>query len=97
MPDFIQIVSALKESMQATLSRSDILKSLAWLIGLLLLATVGAAGVKAPDLLLALLGGLLTLAVLLYLGSYAYCLFNDRDALRSERNYSPLCGVVTRI
>jgi hypothetical protein len=83
--DFIQLVSMLKEQMNATLSRSDVLKPIAWLIGILTLATALFMYAKAPDWLIILMGISLLIAIFLYFFSYIYCLFNDRDALRSEK------------
>jgi hypothetical protein len=86
MPDFLQMVSTLREQMNATLSRSDVLKPLAWLVGLL----VAAAGLlvfsgKAPDWLLVTIGVSLAASVAIYVASYLYCLFKNPDALRSEK------------
>jgi hypothetical protein len=86
MSDFLQMVSTLREQMNATLSRSDVLKPLAWLVGLL----VAAAGLlvfsgKAPDWLLVTIGVSLAASVAIYVASYLYCLFRNPDALRSEK------------
>jgi hypothetical protein len=61
------------------------LKPLAWLIGILTLATVLMLYAKAPDWLLIVMACLLVGTILLYGFSYSFCLFNDRDALRSEK------------
>jgi hypothetical protein len=58
---------------------------LAWLVGILATATVALPLAKAPEWLLALLAIFLTISIGLYLFAYLYCLFRDRDALRSER------------
>lgn len=86
MTAFLQIVSALKEQMHATLSRSDVLRPLAWLIGLLLTGVVAVAIGKAPEWLLVLLASLLVGCILLYGVAYVYCLMlKDPDLLRSEK------------
>ncbi len=85
MTDFLQLVASLREQMSANLSRSDVLRPLAWLIGLLLTSILGAATVKAPSWVLLTLSASVVAAVLVYAFAYVFCLFNDRDALRSER------------
>jgi hypothetical protein len=71
--------------MNATLSRSDVLKPLAWLIGLLVVATTSLVFAKAPEWLLVSIVVSLLGSVFLYVGAYVFCLVNDRDALRSEK------------
>lgn len=71
--------------MNATLSRSDVLKPLAWLVGLLMIATTSLVFVKAPEWLLVSIVVCLLGSVFLYVGAYVFCLVNDRDALRSEK------------
>jgi hypothetical protein len=83
--NFLQLLSALREQMNATLWRSDVLKPLAWLIGVLMLAMVILALGQAPNWLLILMAVLLLAIVALYGGAYVFCLLNDRDALRSEK------------
>lgn len=85
MTELMQVFAALKEQMSATLSRSDILTSLKWLVGMLLTATLGLAAVKAPDALIILVAVLLSLSVALFLGAYIFCLVNSPDSLRSEK------------
>lgn len=85
MADFLQLVSMLREQMHATLSRSDVLKPLAWLIGLLAATMVLLVFGGAPEWLLHWTALGVVLAVLLYGAAYVFCLFKDRDALRSER------------
>jgi hypothetical protein len=85
MTDFLQLVSTLREQMNATLSRSDVLKPLAWLIGILATMTVFALFAKSPAWILVMFTIFLGLAIILYGGAYIFCLLKDRDALRSER------------
>lgn len=85
MSSFIQIATALKEQMNATMSRSDVLKPLAWLIGILILATSLFIYLKPPENIIYLSFALTGAATLLYFFAYVYCLLNDRDALRSEK------------
>jgi hypothetical protein len=83
--DFLQLVSTLREQMNATLSRSDVLKPLAWLVGILATMTVLALFAKAPTWILMFFVLFLGLSILLYGIAYIVCLLYDRDALRSEK------------
>jgi hypothetical protein len=75
----------LREQMNATLSRSDVLKPLAWLVGIIALTVVLMLTAGAPDWMLLFLVYSLVGIIILYAASYVFCLFNDRDSLRSER------------
>jgi hypothetical protein len=80
----IPIFNSLLQQAASSGSRSTVLRPLAWLLGLLIAGTVSGIEVKAPDWLLISLLIMTVSTVTLYLGSYIYCLFSDRDALRSE-------------
>jgi len=82
---FGQIASLLREQLTTSISRSDVLKPLAWLVGMLLSAIILLAYLKAPDWLLIALAVPVFLSLALYGFAYVFCLFRDRDALRSER------------
>ena len=85
MTTFLQLVSSLREQMSANLSRSDVLRPLAWIIGILLTALCMLTFAKAPDWLLVSVAGALGVMIALYAIAYTFCLFKDRDALRSEK------------
>lgn len=85
MAMFGQILTAMREQMNATLSRSDVLKPLAWLVGLLLFASVAMVFAKAETLIQYGCLGVTAFTVFLYAGAYLFCLKHDRDALRSEK------------
>lgn len=85
MSDFGHVVSSLKEQMHGTLSRSDVLKPLAWYIALLAPTFIGAIAVAAHWSVVLLLGGLLALGAVIYLSAFIYCLKSNPDSLRSER------------
>ena len=77
--------TSLEESTTATLSRSDVLRSLLYPIGFLgSLMTLLAFG-KAPTWALIAAGVLLAGFLLLYAGVYTFCLIKRPDSLRSER------------
>jgi hypothetical protein len=85
MPDFLQLVSMMREQMHATLSRTDVLRPLAWLIGMMATMTALLVFGKAPEWLLICASLCLAGSVSLYFFAYIYCLLKDRDGLRSER------------
>lgn len=59
--------------------------SLGWLLGLLLFGVLSAVGISAPNWLIILFAVLVVVTVGLYLFAYVYFMFNDPEALRSER------------
>jgi len=84
MPDFLRLASVLREQMHATLSRSDALKPLAWLIVILTTTALLLVYATAPEWLLIVAACLLSAAITLYFVAFGYCLVKDRDGLRSE-------------
>lgn len=72
--------------MSATMTRSDVLKPLAWLVGILALSTALFIYAGAPAWIVAALGISLLTGVFLYFACYVFCLVYDRDALRSEKH-----------
>jgi hypothetical protein len=74
----------LREQVNATAWRSDVLKPLAWLIAMLVLLVVMLAFAKAPEWLITWMALTLLGTIILYGVTYALCFFLDRDALRSE-------------
>jgi hypothetical protein len=85
MPDFLQLVSMLREQMSATLSRSDVLKPLAWLVGIVATATAIALFAKPQEWVVHWLLVALLSSIGLYGAAFVFCLIFDRDALRSEK------------
>ncbi|KRC79956.1 hypothetical protein ASE13_12975 [Sphingomonas sp. Root241] len=71
--------------MQAGLTRSDVLRSLMWPISALLLVLVTAITAKADNWIIVLISAPLAVFFTIYAASYVFCLFYDRDALRSEK------------
>lgn len=78
------LASLLKEQVNATAWRSDVLKPLAWLIAMLALLVALLAFARAPEWLLVWAASSLIGTIGLYALIYALCFFIDRDALRSE-------------
>ena len=84
-PDLLRLVSVLREQMHATLSRSDALKPLAWLIVIIMTTAVMLVYATAPEWLLIVSASLLSAAITLYFVAFSYCLVKDRDAGTSAR------------
>ena len=80
----MSIIRALLSHSDASGSRSTILKPLTWLLGILLAVLLAAFRLGAPAWFCYLLAGIVLVAVLLFFFAYGFCLFKDRDALRSE-------------
>ncbi len=83
MPDFRDFVSAMREQMSATLSRSDALRPMIWPVAICALA-LSWVGVSGPLWLSIGLGVLFAIGLISYLGAYFYCLMTNPDSLRSE-------------
>ncbi len=65
-------------------SRSTVLRPLGWLAAICVSGLFGCLEFKAPSWITTLFAAMTALVVLFYLSSFLYCLFNDREALRSE-------------
>ncbi len=85
MPDFLRLVSTLREQKQAELSRSDVLRVLIWPILILLLMFISSVYAEAPSWALVGLGIFAAVFLLIYAAAFIFLLFTDRDALRSEK------------
>lgn len=66
-------------------SRSTVLKPLGWLIPMLLSSMLISFYIGSPSWVSVLLVVFNILTVALYFFTYMFCLFKDRDALRSEK------------
>ena len=66
-------------------SRSTVLGPLAWLAGICVAGFLVCVKLRAGMWSGVLFAALIILVVLVYLGSFLYCLRHDRDSLRSER------------
>jgi hypothetical protein len=83
---FQQLVSSLKEQVNSTLSRSDILKPLAWYIGIFTtIISISLFAPNRPGWLLPIMVVFLGAGVSLYMFAYLFCLIKKPDALRSEK------------
>ncbi len=85
MPEFIKLLSELREQMSAELTRSDVLRALIWPNAGLLLAFTAAISAHAPNWCLVVVAGMLGVFMLLYAVAYVFFALTDPDALRSEK------------
>ena len=83
--EFLRIIAALQQQMNATFSRSDVLRPLHILFGMLVIVVISLVYVKAPDWLVAWAAYGMFGVAFIEVFSYIYCLFVDRDSLRSEK------------
>lgn len=65
-------------------SRSTVLKPLGWMMALLVGGMITAFYLTSPPWVGILLGIFAGITMGLYLFAYVYCMFTDKDALRSE-------------
>jgi len=65
-------------------SRSTVLKPLTWFTSILLGSIISLVYFEGPKWLIIFLTVIISLVILLFLFTYIFCLFKDRDALRSE-------------
>ena len=87
MTDFLKMIPLLREQMTAGRWQSDIIKPITLILGMLFVAFLISLLVSekypwAP----VMLGSLICLLIFLLVFAYVYCLFVDRDSLRSERH-----------
>lgn len=80
----IHIIKAFLEQATGINTRSTVLKSLSWLLVIMIAATITAFTYELPYWMGTSFFVASMLSVVLYLFTYIYCLFKDRDALRSE-------------
>jgi hypothetical protein len=80
----IGIIRAFLEQATAKGTRATVLKPLSWMMAILISATLSAFWLKTPYWLGVTFAMFTGLTMLLYLFTYIYCLFKDKDALRSE-------------
>lgn len=81
----VELIRSFLQQASAQGSKSTALSPLGWLSAILVSAMIGAFCTHAPFWAEILLGILLVLSVVGYLGAYAYLMFSNPDALRSER------------
>ena len=83
MPD-IGIIKAFLEQATAKGTKTTILKPIGWMMVILVGATLSSFYFETPLWIGAMFAIFSSLTMFLYLAAYTYCLFTDKDALRSE-------------
>jgi len=78
------MIHQLFQKSDASGSKSTILKPLTWFISLLLAAIIALSYTKANSWLIVFLVILISIAFIVFIMAYIYCLFKNPDALRSE-------------
>lgn len=79
-----QVLRQFLEGSNAKGARSSALHSLQWGLALIIGGLATASWLQSPNWVLILLGSMLAILFVVYILSYIYLLFRDRDALRSE-------------
>lgn len=78
------VIRAFLEQAMAKGTRATVLKPIAWMMVISVSATLSSYYLSAPPWLGVLFAVFTCLTMALYLIAYTYCLFTDKDALRSE-------------
>lgn len=78
-------IKELFERSDASGSKSTILKPLTWFLSLVIGGLILLIELGAPNWIIILFAIIISIAILLFFFAYVYCLFKDRDALRSEK------------
>lgn len=78
------LIRSFLEQASARGTRTTVLKPLGWMTAILVSATLSAFYFSTPIWIGAMYAVFACLTMTLYLFAYCYCLFRDRNALRSE-------------
>lgn len=65
-------------------SKSTVLKPLTWFLSLIIGGLLFLLKFEAPNWIIVLFSIIISISILFFFFAYIYCLFYDRDALRSE-------------
>src|SRR6266481_3993900 len=85
MPEY-NLIRALLEQSNVQESKTNVLRPVGWIFGICVAATLTSFTISAPVWVSIMFAVFSCLTLLLYLGSYMYCLLTDKDALRSEQH-----------
>lgn len=80
-----QILSSLLRHSNTKASRSTVLKSLTWMVGICLAGLILAATSSINEWVVAVIAVILVLSFVLYAISYIFFMIKNPDALRSEK------------
>lgn len=81
----MEIIKELLQKSDASGSKSTILKPLSWFISIIIIGLILAINNEAPNWIIILFAIILSILVIVFIGSYIYCLIYDKDAIRSEK------------
>ncbi|HXP50752.1 MAG TPA: hypothetical protein VN922_12395 [Bacteroidia bacterium] len=79
------IIKELLHRFDSSGSKSTILKGLSGILAIFIVGLIFLLKYNAPEWLLIFFAIVLGLGILIFFFAYMYCLFIDRDALRSEK------------
>jgi hypothetical protein len=82
LPD--QLLQSIQQAWQRN-AKSTVLKSLGWLIALLLPSTIAASHYGTDKWLVVMLAILVCISILVYIGAYVFFTIKNPDLLRSEK------------
>ena len=78
-------IKELFERSDASGSKSTILKPLSWFLSIVIGGLILLIKIAAPNWTIILFAIITCIAIFLFFFTYVFCLFKDRDALRSEK------------
>ncbi len=84
----IQFIKSFLDQATAQGSRSTVLRPLGWIVAICAGATLAAVKFNASNWIILLFGVAAGLGIMLYLGSYIYCLATGREDLLRSETYS---------
>jgi hypothetical protein len=79
------IIRELLHKSDASGSRSTILKPLTWFISVVIGGIILLIKINSPQWLVIMFSIIMGLSIVIFFFTYVYCLFTDKDAIRSEK------------
>lgn len=81
----IELVKAFLEQASASGTKANVLKPMNWMILTLIAAVIAMFKIGVPIWISILIITFMVISIIIFLFAFLYCLFKDRDALRSEK------------
>lgn len=79
------IIRELMQKSDASGSKSTILKPLTWFISILIGGIILLIKINSPNWLVVMFSVIMGISIIIFFFAYLYCLFTDKDAIRSEK------------
>jgi Na+/pantothenate symporter len=79
------IIRELLHKSDASGSRSTILKPLTWFISLVIGGIILLIKIDSPNWIVIMFSIIMAFSIFVFFFAYVYCLFTDKDAIRSEK------------